>query len=196
MSRTYGLASVLMEVESKECTFMIGVVGCNYNPTGWDVPFDREKRSVGIRALDGTTFVKGVHQPAARFCRMPMNGSSRCRISLDINMEKLEMRVTCKMAGEAAPGKVGNWDPGEATIVLDGLPNEVAVAVALGPSDETQRVCVLGSSCERIPSRNRRGKEEEDPFGGEAASLHGTPRASKEGSLGGELAAIASTLAQ
>ena len=64
----YSRASVLLEIESSSGSFMVGVVGSNYNPSDWTRPFDREKHSAGVRAADGHVFVKGVQRPHSTMC--------------------------------------------------------------------------------------------------------------------------------
>ena len=188
----YGIASVLLEVESSSAGFMVGVVGSNYNPTEWSTPLDQEKRAAGVRALDGHVFVKGVHKPTAKLCRMPMSKRARkCRISIEINMVQLEMRITCVPEGAdgagASDGDAGAEGP---SVLMEEIPVEVAVAVALGPSDKEQRVRVIGSSCERVSRADRSGKQKD-----EVVRLE-EPSKKQSDPLSRAEAAVASTLSQ
>ena len=186
----YGIASVLLEVESSSAGFMVGVVGSNYNPTEWSTPLDQEKRAAGVRALDGHVFVKGVHKPNAKLCRMPMSkGARKCRISIEINMVKLEMKITCEPDGADGAG-ASEGDAEGPTVLMEEIPVEVAVAVALGPSDKEQKVRVLGSSCERVSRAERMGKQEGDDV------VRLEEPAKKSDPLSRAEAAVASTLSQ
>lgn len=184
----YGQASVLLECDSPSAGFMIGVVGSNYNPTDWAKPLDQEKHAVVVRASDGHVFVKGVRNQCATMCRLPPSGSTSCRIGLDIDMQKLEMRIRCiPIAGGVAVKS--------ASILVENLPVEVAVAVAFGPSDAEQTIRVVGSSCERGARRDRKSNQASEPFGGETVSLE-SPVKGKAGAGLSEEAAVAATLSQ
>ena len=190
----YGLASVLLEVESSSASFMVGVVGSNYNPSDWSMPLDRDKHAAGVRALDGHVFVKGSHKQHATMCRMPRKGATRCRISLDINMELLEMRITC-LNSDAVTGSTAD-EASMANILVEGLPVEVIVAVALGPSEETQTVRVVGSSCERLPRKSRKAKDTYDDGMPTADTALSSPQGSPGGGSSVDEVAVAGTLAQ
>ena len=184
----YSRASVLLEIESSSGSFMVGVVGSNYNPSDWTRPFDREKHSAGVRAADGHVFVKGVQRPHSTMCRMPKAGSARCRIGIDVDMEKLEMRLTYRTDVNS-----DSEEAAYASVLVEDIPVEVAVAVALGPSDTEQTVLVIGSSCERSRKHRQQAREEADDDDDPAIPL--TPRSNLSGALSAE-AEVAATLSQ
>ena len=83
-----------------------------------------------------------------------------------------------------------------ANILVEGLPVEVIVAVALGPSEETQTVRVVGSSCERLPRKSRKAKDTYDDGMPTADTALSSPQGSPGGGGSVDEVAVAGTLAQ
>ena len=203
----YAFASVLIEIESESGAFMVGVVGSNYNPGDWAQPLDTSKTAVAVRAVDGKVFVKGKNQPHAQMCKMPMKGATKCRISLAIDMCKLEMRIKCVDPDAPVTGAdvAADEESEGASVLVEGLPVEVAVAVALGPSKTVQTVRVLGSSSERLEredkDRPKRASnatavegEVKKTLEADTSDLGDTPAKGKTKQKNEEMAAIARTM--
>jgi hypothetical protein len=118
----------------------VGVVGRNYDPkrvkswkgividsdqTGWDDALFDNKLAVVFESKTGKQYHKGSERPNGA---MVPFGSTRasCRFSFQFDMANLKM--ACSVLGDKP-----NAEP-VATVEVDDLPSEVAVAVAFGPT--------------------------------------------------------------
>lgn len=142
-SASLDTASVLFECSGVTGSCFIGVVSSNFQGSRWNESLDLSSHAVVVRA-DGTTFRKGVNLGAG-------NGAAKlisvkgCYVQIDLFMH--EQRALLQVLGPDHKLR--------ASLHVDELPVEVAVAVAFGPSEEKQYITLVGSSTEKTPKPTR-----------------------------------------
>jgi len=141
-------ASALFECSDLEACYL-GVVSSNFQGSGWNESLDMSSHAVVVRG-DGTVFRKGINLATA-------NGATRlsplkgCFLQIDLKMH--EQRAVMKVLGP--DNKL------RASVHVEDLPVEVAVAVAFGPSEGKQSVTLVGSSTERTKKVTRMDDEDQ-----------------------------------
>jgi len=141
-------ASALFECSDLESCY-IGLVSSNFQGSGWNESLDMSSHAVVARA-DGTIFRKGIKLATA-------NGAARlsplkgCFLQIDLKMH--EQRAVMKVLGP--DNKL------RASVHVEDLPVEVAVAVAFGPSEGKQSVTLVGSSTEKTKMVSRMDEYEQ-----------------------------------
>ena len=168
---TNGVTSVMLRVEEMADDLFIGVVGRNFMPTAtdWHAPLSESRHAVVVHAGSGKVFHKGAptllalplpireavqlrrqrqeEQRAAGPASPPKAKTSPSRrsiissgsiVHLLIDMQRHELTVEV-LAAE-------NVTDVQSSVVIEGLPFEVGIALGFGPGE--QRVRVLGIEVE------------------------------------------------
>lgn len=147
----YNTGNVVLEVET-DGVMWVGVVGKNFNPAGahWNQAFfaaDNEKKNiVTAYSSDGDMFINA--RSNGKEVAFGKSDDAR-RIGLEMNMDNYTLDVNVlKKDGSVRAGP----------IQLEGIKNEVAVAVCFGPGTGSAKV--VGSSCEKAERKFRRASRD------------------------------------
>lgn len=141
---TKDITTVALECNQLTEDCCIGIVGRNYNPGDWNGDLMQSTHAVVLHCGTGRVSFKGAE---TNFVLRPL--VSGARLVLTIDMQTREM--TFELMG--ATGAV------ESSLVVEGVPAELAVAVCLGPGEQRVRL----AACEmQKPDKVLLGKSVKD----------------------------------
>jgi hypothetical protein len=97
-------------------------------------------------------FKKAMAQPNAKMAPIA-TGEGNCRFQIELNMK--EQSIVCNCLSK-------DGETVASTVTVEGVPPEVAVAVAFGPtpSGKPMSCKVIGSSSEKTGRKNRRASQD------------------------------------
>jgi len=141
---TKDITTVALALDQIEGDAFIGVVGRNFFPSDWDVPLSQTKHAVVVDCKTGRFTHKGANTSFV-LRRIP----SGARVNVIVDMQIREMTIEL-LGAQAVP---------VASITVENIPGEVAIAVSFGPGSHSVRI--VGSETEK-PAMQLLGKLKKD----------------------------------
>tara|TARA_B110001452_G_scaffold139879_1_gene116248 strand:- start:261 stop:959 length:699 start_codon:yes stop_codon:yes gene_type:complete len=141
---TKDITTVAIECQQLTEDCCIGIVGRNYNPGDWNGNLMQSSHAVVLHCASGRVSFKGAE---TNFVLRPLVTGARLVLTIDMQTRE----VTFELMG--ASGSV------ESSLIVEGLPAELAVAACFGPGEQRVRL----AACEmQKPEKELLGKMVKD----------------------------------